>query len=80
MREPDGKPDAHAGDGAEDRGKNEEKLGMAGQLLQPCVAEFGVGHAHCLALGHGQIKAAANGELRDHDMEDCDNADHPARA
>jgi hypothetical protein len=40
----------------------------------------GVGHAHGFALGHGQIEAAAHGKLRDHDMEDGDDADHPARA
>ena len=80
MGEADGKPDAHAGDGAEDAGKDEEELGVAGQLFQPCGAEFGVGDAHGLALGHGQIEAAAHGELRDHDVEDCDDADHPARA
>ena len=56
MREADGKPDAHAGDGAEDAGEDEEEFRVADQLLEPSGAEYGIGHAHGLALGHGQIE------------------------
>ena len=80
MREADGEPDADAGDGAEDAGENEEELRVADQLLQPGGAQCGIGHAHRLALGHGQIEAATHGELRDHDVIDGDDADDPAGA
>jgi len=76
----DGEPDADARDGAEDGGENQKKLRVAGQLPEPGVAQRALSHAHGLALGHGQIEAAAHGELRDHDVEDGDDADHPARA
>ena len=36
--------------------------------------------AQSLALGQRQIESAAHGKLRDHDVEDGDDADHPARA
>jgi hypothetical protein len=80
MGEADGEPDAYAGDGAEDAGEDEEELGVTDQLIEPLIAELALGHLHCLALGHGQIEATANGELRNHDVEDGDDADHPARA
>ena len=76
LREADGEPDAHAGDGAEDAGEDEEELGVADQLGEPVGASFAQG----LALGQRQIEAAAHGKLRDHDVEDGDDADHPARA
>ena len=80
MGKADGEPDADAGDGTEDSGEDEEKLRVADQLREPCGAGFGVGHAHCLALGQRQIESAADGEERNHHMEDGDDADHPARA
>ena len=76
VREADGKPDAHAGDGAEDAGKDEEELRVADQLFQPVGAAL----AQSLAFGQRQVEAAAHGELRNHDVEDGDDADHPARA
>ena len=78
MCEADGEPDAHAGDGAEDSGEDEEEFGVAGKLLEPGIARSFVGHAHRFAFGHREIEAAANGELRDHDVEDGDDADDPA--
>ena len=42
---------------------------MADQLMHPGLAHFLVGHAHGLALSHGEIEAAADGKLRNHDME-----------
>ena len=80
MSEADGEPDAHAADGAEDGGEDEEELGVTVQLMKPVGAELAFRHAHGLALGHRKIKPAADGKLRDHDVEDGDDADHPARA
>ncbi len=80
MGEADSEPDADAGDGAEDAGKQKEELGVVDQLLEPLGAHDGIGHALGLALGHGQIETAAHGKLRNHDVEDGDEADHPARA
>ncbi len=74
--ESDGEPDAHAGDCAEDAGEDEEELRVADKFLEPVGAAFAQG----LALGQRQIKPAAHRELRDHDVEDGDDADHPARA
>ena len=80
VRQADGEPDAHAADRAEDAGEDQEELGVAGQLLEPRGAQLALRHAQGLALGHGQIESAAHGKLRDHDVEDGDDADHPARA
>jgi hypothetical protein len=78
MSEADGEPDANAGDGAEDGGQDEKKLGVPGQLREPGGAHDGIGHAHGFALGDGEIEAAADSELRNHHVEDGDEADHPA--
>jgi hypothetical protein len=75
MGEADGEPDPHSGDGAKDARQHKKELRIANQLLQPVVAAFAQG----LALGQRQIKAAAHCELRDHDVKDGDDADHPAR-
>jgi hypothetical protein len=80
VREADGKPDSHAADGAEDGGEDEKEFRVDGQLCEPGVAQRACGHAHGFALGKRQIKAAAHGKLRNHDVEDGDDADHPARA
>jgi hypothetical protein len=80
MSEANGEPDAYAGDSAENAGEDEKEFGIADQLLEPLGTYLLVCHAQGLALGHGQIEASADGELRNHDMEDGDDADHPARA
>ena len=78
MREADGEPDAHAGDGAEDSREDEEEFGVAGKLFEPGIGGLFVRHAHRFAFGHREIEAAAHGELRDHDVKDGDDADDPA--
>src|ERR1039457_187406 len=80
MSEADGEPDADAGDGAKDSGEEQKEFGVLDELLEPLGADLFVGHAHGLALGDGEIESAAHGKLRDHDVEDGDDANHPARA
>ena len=69
--EADGEPDADAGRGAEDQRQQGEHPAQPAQVAEHPVVAFPPG----LPLGHHEEQAAADGEMRDEDVQDRDARD-----
>src|SRR5262249_60456143 len=72
----DGEPDGHAGGRPVDSGEHEEKIRMSLQVPEPVGPPF----APRLPLRDRQVNPAANREMRNQDVDDRDDADHPPAA